>query len=301
MDRFAALGAFVRVAETRSFTRAAEQLGLSRARVSAIVQELENHLGARLLHRTTRQVRLTPDGDALLERSRDLLDDLDELESLFDPGSELAGRLRVDVGHAMARQLLIPRLPDFLAVHPRLSIELSCSDGPADLVREGLDCVVRVGELGDSDLIARHLGVMALANCASPTYLARHGHPQTPADLPGSHQVVHYVPHLGTRPPPFVYREGGEDHDLELPGVISVNSTQAYTQACLAGLGLIQVPRLGVQALLDSGELIEVLADYRPAGMPVSLLYPHRRNLSRRVRVFMDWLSAEIDAHYRLE
>lgn len=301
IDRVAALQAFVRVAETGGFTRAAEQLGLSRARVSRQIQQLEDHLGARLLHRTTRQVSLTEDGRALVERSRDLLDDLDEIESLFaQEQGDLSGRLRVDMNHAMARDLVIPRLPGFLARHPCLELELSCSDGRVDLIRDGLDCVVRVGTLDDSDLIARPLGELSIVSCASPAYLEQHGTPATPADLDKGHRAVHYVTRLGASPPRWEYLEGGEIRHRPIAGALTVNSTAAYTQACLAGLGLIQVPHIGVQSLLDHGALIEVLSEYRPHGMPVSLIYPHRRNQSRRVQVFMDWLATEVQRHYAL-
>lgn len=302
MDRLAAFQAVVRVADTHSFTKAAEQLSLSRARVSALVAELEGHLGARLFHRTTRHVQPTPDGEALIARCRDWLDDLDEMESLFDlERGELTGRIRVDMNHAMARDLVIPQLPGFLAEHPRLDIELSCSDGPVDLVREGLDCVVRVGEVADSALIARPLGALPVINCASPAYLERQGTPRTPADLTRQgHRVVHYAPYFGTAPARWEYCAQGQTHRLALPGALTVNSTSAYTEACLAGLGLIQVPRTGVQPHLATGRLVEVLADYRAEPMPVSLIYAHRRNLSRRVQAFMGWLGDEIQRYYAL-
>ncbi|MGN8198797.1 LysR family transcriptional regulator [Salinisphaera sp. RV14] len=301
MDRVAALQAFIRVVEAGGFTRASEQLGLSRARVSRQIQQLEDHLGVRLLHRTTRRVRLTEDGRALLDRGREWLDDLDEIETLFEHRhNALSGLLRVDVGHAMARHLLIPELPGLLAAHPGLELELSVSDGLADPVREGLDLVVRGGRVRDAQLIARPLGDMAIVNCASPGYLARHGTPRSPADLENGHRVVHYVPRLGEPLPRWEYVSDGQTHHLPLPGVITVNSTGAYTDACRAGLGLIQVPRVGVQWLLDAGELIEVMPGHRAEPMPISFVYPHRRNLSRRVRGFMDWLGPKIQAYYRL-
>tara|TARA_B100002052_G_C15855223_1_gene587125 strand:+ start:968 stop:1879 length:912 start_codon:yes stop_codon:yes gene_type:complete len=299
IDRVAALSAFVRVAEAGGFTRAAEQLGVSRARVSRQIAQLEDHLGVRLLHRTTRQVRLTEDGRLLLDRSRDWLDDLDDIESRFDRArGALSGRVRVDMNHAMARDLVIPRLPAFLEAHPGLSIELSTSDDRIDPVRDGLDCVVRVGTLADSQLIARPLGQLPVVNCASPAYLARCGTPRRPADLCAGHAVIYYVPHLGNTVPRWEYRDGDTARFLDLPGVVTVNGTMAYTEACLAGLGLIQVPRVGVQRYLAEGRLIEVLTDYRPEPLPVSLLYPHRRNLSRRVQVVMDWLGEQIQSYY---
>ncbi|MDD0841751.1 LysR family transcriptional regulator [Pseudomonas sp. Gutcm_11s] len=290
MDRLHAMLAFVRVAELASFTRAAESLGQPKASVSLLVQQLENQLGTRLLHRTTRRVQLTQDGQACYERCKDLLADADELASLFQhDAAQLRGRLRVDMGQALARNLVLPHLPAFLAEHPQLQLELSCTDHRVDLVREGFDCVVRVGSLADAGLIARPLGEMVQINCASPDYLQRFGTPHSLADL-DQHRLVHYVPTLGMKPIGWEYVQDGATRVLDMPGALTVNSTDAYTQACLAGLGIIQVPLAGIRHYLDDGRLVDILPAYRAAPMPVSLLYPHRRNLSKRVQVFMDWL-----------
>lgn len=291
MDRFHAMRAFVRVAELASFTRAAESLGQPKASVSLLVQQLENQLGARLLHRTTRRVSLTQDGQACYERCKDLLADAEEIEAMFQlDASQLRGRLRVDMNQAVARDLVLPRLAEFLLAHPQLELELSCTDHRVDLIREGFDCVVRVGGQVDPGLIARPLGQMEQINCASPAYLQRFGTPRSLADL-AEHRLVHYVPTLGARADGWEYMEDGEPRSLDMPGALTVNSTDAYSQACLAGLGLIQVPRVGVLPYLADGRLLEVLPEYRAAPMPVFLLYPHRRNLSKRVQVFMDWLA----------
>lgn len=291
MDRFHAMRAFVRVAELASFTRAAESLGQPKASVSLLVQQLENQLGARLLHRTTRRVSLTQDGQACYERCKDLLADAEEIEAMFQlDASQLRGRLRVDMNQAVARDLVLPRLAEFLLAHPQLELELSCTDHRVDLIREGFDCVVRVGGQVDPGLIARPLGQMEQINCASPAYLQRYGTPHSLADL-AEHRLVHYVPTLGARADGWEYMEDGEPRSLDMPGALTVNSTDAYSQACLAGLGLIQVPRVGVLPYLADGRLLEVLPEYRAAPMPVFLLYPHRRNLSKRVQVFMDWLA----------
>ena len=291
MDRLQAMLAFVRVAELASFTRAAESLGLPKASVSSQVQSLENHLGTRLLHRTTRRVQLTQDGQLCYERCKDLLADADEIAALFQlDAGQLRGRLRVDMGQALARDLVLPQLPAFLAEHPQRELELSCTDHRVDLIREGFDCVVRVGSLADAGLIARPLGRMAQVNCASPDYLQRHGTPQSLADL-ATHRLVHYVATLGARPSGWEYEENQQTRHIDMPGALTVNSTDAYTQACLAGLGIIQVPLASVRPHLAAGRLVEILPQYRAAPMPVSLLYPHRRNLSKRVQVFMDWLS----------
>src|SRR5579859_3609908 len=173
MNRTAAMQLFVRIAELGSFSRAAEDRGLPKASASAAVQQLESALGTRLLHRTTRRVELTQDGRAFYERARDLLTDLDELESMFRPAARgLRGRLRVDMPTGSARNYVIPRLPEFLAAHPELELELSSTDRRVDPVREGFDCVLRVGSVGDVNLIARPLGQFQVITCASPAYLA---------------------------------------------------------------------------------------------------------------------------------
>lgn len=291
MDRLHAMLAFVRVAELASFTRAAESLGQPKASVSSQVQALENHLGTRLLHRTTRRVQLTQDGQACYERCKDLLADADEIAGMFQlAAGQLRGRLRVDMGQALARDLVLPHLPAFLAEHPLLELELSCTDHKVDLIREGFDCVVRVGSLVDAGLIARPLGPMVQINCASPDYLQRFGTPRSLDDL-ARHRLVHYVPTLGIKPLGWEVHEQGATRFIEMPGALTVNSTDAYTQACLAGLGIIQVPLVGVRPYLASGRLVEILPEQRAAPMPVALLYPHRRNLSKRVQMFMDWLS----------
>ncbi|MBX9913435.1 MAG: LysR family transcriptional regulator [Pseudomonadaceae bacterium] len=297
MDRLQAMSAFIRVAELASFTQAAQSLGQPKASVSLLVRQLEGHLGTRLLHRTTRKVQMTQDGLAFYERCKDLLTDVDELETMFqfDAGN-LSGRLRVDMVQTIARDVLLPHLGGFLQQYPLLQLELSCSDRRVDLVREGFDCVVRIGSLADSGIIARPLGQLRQINCASPAYIARHGMPQSLDDL-AHHQLVHYVPTLGVKPQGWEYVEAGQLRWREMPGALTVNSTEAYSQACLAGLGIIQVPLSGMRHYLDSGLLVEVLPEYRAAPMAVSLLYPHRRNLSKRVQVFMDWLSQLVDQY----
>lgn len=297
MDKVYAMQLFIRVAELESFTRAAESLGLPKGSVSRQIQALENHLGTQLLHRTTRRVQLTQDGMVYYERAKDLLINLDELDGLFlhDP-STLSGRLRVDMPVAVAKNVVIPRLPAFVQQYPGLEIELSSSDRLVDVIREGFDCVVRVGTLKDSGLIARPLGKLSVINCASPDYLARFGYPETLDDLSG-HAVVHYAVNLGTRPQGFeLYRDNATQW-IKTGGILTVNSTETYHAACLAGLGIIQAPRIGVREALRSRKLVEILPQYRAQPMPVSLIYPHRRNLSRRVHLFMEWLTEVMKAY----
>ena len=297
MNRLEAMQIFARVAELASFTRAAESMGLPKASISTAVQQLETLLGTRLLHRTTRKVQMTQDGRAFYERSKDLLADMDELQAMFQQGPQsLRGRLRVDLPSGVARSFVIPRLPEFLRDHPLLELELSATDRRVDLVREGFDCVLRIGALYDSSLIARPLGQLSIVNCASPSYLKTYGTPRTLDDL-ASHRLIHYVTTLGAKPEGWEYFDGSEYRSLAMPGVLTVNSVEAYEASCLAGLGLIQAPAVGVRDMVRQGLLVEVLPEFSAEPMPVSLLYAHRRNLSKRLQVFMAWI-ADVIAPY---
>jgi DNA-binding transcriptional LysR family regulator len=279
---------FARVAELASFTQAAEQLGLPKASVSTAVQQLENQLGTRLLHRTTRRVQLTQDGQVFHDRCKDVLSDIDELQSLFQQqgGAPLQGRVRIDMSTGLARHAVIPRLPELLTLHPQLELEISSTERRVDVVREGFDCVLRVGPVGQ----------MQMVNCASPGYLQAHGVPMTLADL-AQHRLVHYATTLGAPAGGFEYTEGVLERSLSMAGAVTVSSAEAYTAACIAGLGLIQVPLLGVQELLAQGRLVRVLDAWPARPMPLTLLYAHRRNLSKRVRVVMDWLAGVLAEH----
>jgi DNA-binding transcriptional LysR family regulator len=290
---------FTRVAELSSFSQAALDLGLPKATVSTAVQQLENALGTRLLHRTTRSVALTQDGQAFYERSKDALADIDELQTMFQQpsasaASALKGRVRVDMSTVMARCAVLPRLPELLQLHPQLEIELSSTERRVDLVSEGFDCVVRAGKVTDPGLVSRPLPPLPMVNCASPQYLARHGTPQTLDDL-AQHQLVHYAATLGAKCGGFEYvAEDDTDHAIPMGGPLTVNNAEAYQAACLSGLGLIQAPLSGVGDALADGRLVAVLPDHRARPMPLSLVYANRRNQPARVRVVMDWLSAVV-------
>lgn len=291
---------YARVAELASFTQAADSLGLPKASVSQAVQQLEAALGTRLLLRTTRRVKTTPDGQLFYERCKDVLSDVDELQSMFQQGAQaLRGRLRVDMPSGVARQQVLPRLGEFLGAHPLVDVELSSTDRRVDLVREGFDCVLRVGQLEDSALVARRVGELVQLNCASPAYLAAHGMPRKLDDL-AQHKLVHYVPTLGAKSVGWEYVQDGETKRLPMAGALAVNDTGAYAAACVAGLGLIQAPALGMRPLIAQGLLVEVLPEWRAPAMPMNLLYAHRRHVPRRVQVFMNWLAdllaAEIQA-----
>lgn len=293
MNQIEAMQIYVRVAELASFTLAAQSLNLPKSSISTAVQRLENLMQTRLLHRTTRRVQMTQDGLVFYERCKDILADMDELQGLFqrDP-TELTGRLRVDMPVGIARSMIMPRLAEFAEKYPHIDIEISCTDRFVDLVREGFDCVLRVGTLHDSSLVARHIGQFEQVNCASPQYLAIHGVPQTLADLQ-QHQLIHYASTLGTKSAGFEYVDSTRDETCYVPmsGRITVNNSDAYEAACLAGLGIIQAPLHGMKPHLNNGLLVELLPQYKAKPMPVSLLYGNRRHLPKRVYVFMNWIA----------
>lgn len=294
MNKLELLRTFVRVSEMSSFTLAGESLGLPRSTVSEHVQALETLLGTRLLQRTTRKVQATQDGLVLYERSKDLLSHMDEIEGLFrQDEASLTGRIRIDMPNILARRVVMPRLPEFMARHPHLELEISSTDRRVDLLGEGFDCVLRVGAQPDQSVVARHLCDFAMVNCASPAYLQRYGVPQRLEDL-AQHRLVHYVGVLGSRSEGFVYEEEGKLHRMPMAGSVTVNNTDAYESACLGGFGLIQAPLTGMQPYLLSGELVAVLPQLNAPPMEVSLLYARQRHLPLRVRAFMDWLGQVI-------
>jgi DNA-binding transcriptional LysR family regulator len=284
---------FARVAHLGSFTKAAEQLALPRPTVSNAVQYLEKHLKIRLLQRTTRRVALTAEGATYYERCMRLLADLDDAETLFEEaGASPRGMIRVDLPERFALNEVIPALPDFHARYPDLRIVMSTTDRFIDLIADGIDCAVRVGTLSDTSLVARRIGEMAQINCASPAYLARHGTPRSPDDLP-EHVAVGYFSSRTGRELDWEYADmdTGEMHAVKMRSIVSVNSSQAYLACCLAGLGMIQAPRDGLDAPLADGTLVEVLPEWNAAPLPVSVVFPHGRHLAPRVRIFVDWLA----------
>ena len=287
---------FLEVAELGSFTRASEHLGLSKARASIRIQELEAELGCRLLHRSTRVVRLTTDGEQFSLRARRLLSDADELAAMFSAPSNLRGRVRLDLPIQFARNVVIPRLPEFLGNHPQLELLVSTTDQRVDLLREGFDCVMRIGALSDSTLVAKRIGVLPMVNCASPRYLEKYGTPRAIADL-AQHLLVHYSVNFGHDAPSFEYFDGKRYREQAMRSAVTVNSTDAYHAACLAGLGIIQAPRAGMAASLASGGLLEILPDLRSEPLPVSLVQGHTRHARAPVRAVMAWLTQVMTPH----
>lgn len=294
MDKLDSMRLFTRVIELRSFTQAAQDLDLKRSTVTDAIKQLEQRLNVRLLQRTTRHVSATLDGEAYYQRCLRILADVEEAEMAF-AGAQPKGILRVDVHGTMARYFVLPGLPDFLARYPDIEMVLSEGDRLVDLVREGIDCVIRAGELKDSDMVARSLGQLEEITCASPDYLQRVGTPKTLEDLQG-HQMIGYRSTATGGLLPLVFNVEGKVHSVTLPTTLSVTGAESMKEAARRGLGIIQVPKYGLTEDLQTGALVQLLPQFSPGSMQVSLLYPRNRQLSPRVRVFIDWIVKEFAA-----
>ena len=295
MDRLDAMRLFTRVVDRHSFTLAAQDLEIPRSTATQVIKELEARLGVRLLQRTTRSVRSTLDGEAYYQRCVAILGEIEEAESAFRHAKP-HGLLRVDVHGTLARHFVLPALPAFLAEYPDLQLQMSEGDRLVDLVREGIDCVLRVGDLQGGAMIARRVATLTEVTCASPAYVARHGMPAGLGDLDG-HVAIAFMSTATGAALPLEFTVDGELQKIALPATVTVAAAESYVAAARLGLGLIQVPHYHVAADLAAGSLLEVLPSHRPSPTPVSLLYPHRRQLSLRVRVFIDWLAREFAKH----
>lgn len=293
MDRIEAMRLFTRIVDLGSFTAAADDLSLPRATVTHAVKRLEARLGAQLLQRTTRRVRTTRDGEVYYGHCQRLLADLDEVEADFrEAALKPQGRLRIDLPATLARMLVIPALPEFCARFPQIELEIGSSDRFVDLLREGVDCVLRVGELPDSGLMGRRVATLAQVTVASAAYLRRHGSPATLAELQQGHLAVNWASPTTRRPEPslefVVHRRRRE---VSLPARVTVSGVDAYLACCEAGLGIAQFPRYRLADALAKGTLREILPDAPPPSLPVHVLYAPQRQLPARLRVFVDWLA----------
>jgi DNA-binding transcriptional LysR family regulator len=297
MDRFDAMRVFTRIVERRSFTKAAEDLGLPRSSVTDAVTGLEARLGVRLLLRTTRQVSPTLDGEAYYQRCVNLIADMEDAEGAF-VGARPSGLIRVDVNGAQTRYFLLPGLPLFRRQYPDIRLHFSEVDQPLDIIRDGLDCVVRAGELSDSPLIKRRIAMLDRGTFASPDYLSRFGTPRTPDDLEGHERIGLLSPDDGEIRP-LVFRAAGKVHQKMLPVTVTVTAADTNVVAACVGLGLTQAPRYRVVSELASGALVEVLADFPPWPLPVHVLWSHTRQLSPRLRVFIDWMAEQFRERLR--
>jgi LysR family transcriptional regulator for bpeEF and oprC len=286
---------FTRVVDTNSFTRAAETLDLPRASVTTIIQNLEAFLGTRLMHRTTRRLSLTPDGAAYYERCVRILADVEETEASFQSGNKKPhGKLRIDMPGSIGRLLVIPSLCEFHTRYPDIDLQLGLSDRPVDLLQEGVDCVVRVGALQDSSLVARRIGLFEGVTCAAPDYIERAGMPASLEDL-DNHKAVNYFSSRTGRTLDWAFLVDGKEIEVKMKSIVSVNDADAYVTCGLEGFGLIQPALFMVLPHLRSGQLVEVLPELKPLPMPISVVYPHSRHLSPKVRVFVDWIAEQFD------
>ncbi|NWA45163.1 LysR family transcriptional regulator [Pseudomonas reactans] len=281
---------FVKVVELRSFTKAADALQLHRPAVSKSIQQLEEDLGVKLLHRTTRSLSVTVEGDEIYQRAKALLGDVNEMMASVSPTQPPRGRLRIDAPLALTHTILIPSLNEFQTLYPQIDIILTASDRLTDMVSEGVDCVIRLGELVDSSFISRRVGTVRMATCAAPAYLEKYGTPLTPDDLV-HHNAIHFFSEHSREVMEWKFVMDGKVISRRPGSSMLVNNSDVLLSCGLAGLGMLH----GLQAALDphiqSGELREVLTDYATVTKPVSILFHDRRYLSPKVRVFIDWFS----------
>ena len=288
MDRLHAMGLLVRIIERNSFSAAAGDLDIPRSSATTAIRQLEDELGAQLLKRTTRHVTPTPEGEAYYKRCKSILAEIEDAEGALS-GDEARGTLRVSLNGPMARSFVLPELPAFLGRFPRLALHLGEADRFIDLVREGYDCVIRGGDVADSELIVRRLGLAQEATYASPAYLRTRGTPTSIDDLDG-HEMVGFMSSRTGQVLPLEFTVQGQLRTRMLPARVTATSAESYAALARLGFGLMQAPRHRYGEDLASGALVEVLPDIPPAPMPISVLYPNSRQLSPRVRVFVDWL-----------
>lgn len=289
MDRFDAMRVYARIVERRSFTGAADDLNLPRATVTDAIKALESRLGVRLLQRTTRHVAPTLEGEAFYGRCLRLIAEVEDAEGAFRNAGP-RGPLRIDVHGTLARHLLFPRLPAFLSQFPDIELDVSEGDRYVDLVREGVDCAVRVGELRDSDLVARPLTVLADATAASPEYCGQHG---MPADIDAlqteGHVMVGFKSGATGTLLPLEFQHAGRVRSVTLPTRVRVAGADSYFGAAFAGFGIIQAPRYRLDTYFAAGQLTPLLGAFPPLPSPVNIVYPRTRLPSPRLRAFIDW------------
>lgn len=290
MDLLQSMQVFVKLAELGSFTKVADATQVGRPHVTRIIQDLEASLDVRLFQRTTRSVKLTAEGQRFYERVKNNLADLAETTSMFDRnGSTLRGRLRIDIPAAFSQRSFMESLKGFTRAFPDIELALGVTDRTVDLVAEGIDCALRIGELPDSSLVVREIGRATMVTCAAPSYLQAFGTPETLDELAG-HCGVSFLSGQSNRPLPWHFSLNGDDFALPPRGGITVNESNAYVQCGLAGFGILQAPGIAVESFLASGELVEVLEKFRPLPRPVSVLYPSRTHLAPQVQAFIAWL-----------
>jgi len=291
MEDFSAISTFVRVVEAKSFAAAAAQLEMTPSGVSRAVARLETQLGARLLFRSTRSLRLTDDGALFYARCKEILSDLTEAtEALGHARSHPVGRLRVAAHSAIGRAALIPNLAEFEMRYPDIRLDLAMCDYHFDLNEEGYDCAIRMGELEDSNLIARKLGYFNNVLCAAPAYLRKHGAPHNIDDLK-QHRCINYVFPSTGKPYQWQFDTPSGRVDLDIEAHMLINDAESVIQAAVAGLGIIQIPHCLAASALAKGQLEIVMTETISTGSPLWIVYPQKRHLSARVQAFIEWVS----------
>nr|WP_315400753.1 LysR family transcriptional regulator [uncultured Duganella sp.] len=292
MDKFDAMRAFVRIVEAGSFTKAAQTLGMNRASITQLVQQLEARLRVKLLNRTTRQVNVTEDGAVYYERVVRLLSELEDVETSL-PGASAAprGQLRVDVPSPFATLILVPALPRFHEQYPDIQFDLGASDRKVDLIGENVDCVVRGGAVTDQSLVARRVGELGMRVYAAPAYLARAGTPSHPAQLEDSHhRLIRFRGARSGEGLPYALGKDGEDVALRGRHIVAIDDGNAYLAAGLAGLGVLWLPDYMAKAHLADGALVPLFDGWHIEPMPLFIAYPPNRHVSKKLRVFIDWI-----------
>lgn len=295
MDRWSAMQSFARVVESGSFVAAAERLGTSTSSLSRQIAELEQHLGARLLNRTTRRLSLTESGQAFYERAVALLSDLAEAEAIVGQSAVAPrGTLRMTCSYGMAQRRVVPAIAAFAEQYPDVKFDLVVSNRAVDLIDEGFDLAIRVGRVGSDQLVARRLGSMQLMACASPAYLQRHGMPQAPHDL-ARHNVLTYA----YSPTPRSWRftdSAGTTHDVRVAGNLHANSGETLVAAAIAGMGIVCEPDFVLADAVADGRLQPILSGFKATQSDIWALYPSRRHLSLKVRLFVDHIGRWFDS-----
>lgn len=295
------MNAFVRVVESGTFTKAADTLDLPPASVTRLIQWLEDDLKVRLLHRTTRSVTVTPEGAVYYEQVVRLLADLAAIEAgARDATSKPAGCVRVETAPAMAAMVLVPALETFFQQYPDVIVELTGTIHLADLVSDGADCAIRMGEISDPSLVARRIGDFQFITCATAELLSKHGSPLHPRDLE-TKPTLGLVASRSGKAHPYRFGRGSRVVEASPAHRMVLSDTNAYLAAGLAGLGVIQAPNYAVLPHIAERRLVQILEDWATDPMPVSVVYPPNRYLSAKVRVFIDWVVALFEKHEQLQ